>query len=262
MPTALAQTHAKKRGGALSQAKVKKITYSLARTKTKIRRWRHKHRKHVQKKQLDYNGGDWSVTDENQNNDTRSFAPIQRPRRGKVIPLEYLSATHQRPINFIGKAFEDAPFIYFFFFFALLVVRGRHRPEIPDSIRQCAFKQAQAAVDELVLLCRLYHAAPENKNRTHEYTCHPSTIQMSMTVKSELAYDDVRPLIRSTKMLHETSTGSTRALPIYFNKFKANIWLKIEVKKRRKEVLEVRQMITYRSEEHRRFPRCRLDLRP
>ena len=114
MPTALAQTNAKKTGRGSITSESKKITYSLARTKTKIRRWRHKHRKHVQKKQFDYNGGDWSVTGQKLNSDARSFAPFQRPRRGKVIPLEYLSATHQRPINFIGKAFEDAPFIFFF----------------------------------------------------------------------------------------------------------------------------------------------------
>jgi hypothetical protein len=58
----------------------------------------------------------------------------------------------------------------FIIFFALLKVRGCRWPEIPASIRQCTLKQAQAAVDELVLLCRLYHAAPAKKKIGHMST--------------------------------------------------------------------------------------------
>jgi len=61
--------------------------------------------------------------------------------------------------------------------------------------------------------------------------------------------------------LHEISNGSTRALPVYFNQVKANIWLNWGVKKveggRRGSAND------YLSQRrHRRFQRCRLDLLP
>jgi hypothetical protein len=43
----------------------------------------------------------------------------------------------------------------YYMLIVLLQVRGCHWTEIPASIHQCTFDQAQAAVDELVLLCRL-----------------------------------------------------------------------------------------------------------